>query len=499
MASGSFNSSTGVGLNLYVDWSSTINVAGNYSTVTMSTYLKHYSLYVGARSDAYVKCDGQNYTYNTSAISYDGGSGQINTTLLSSKTFTVYHNSDGTKSIKLEAGWRFSGTYSGQSIGWIKCEKTVTLDEIPRASSITSAGNITLGNACSVKWTPNSSSFKFKLKFTLGSYDSGWTSFVTPNSTNAYTYTGFTVPLSVANQLPNNTTGTMTVSLNTYNSSGTQIGSTTTKTFTVTVPSTVKPSISAFTATRVNNTVPSTWGIYVQGKSQCTLEITAAGSYSSTIKTYSIKQGSTVLSSERTFTTNVLNTTGSITYTATVTDSRGRTASTTVSITVTAYSSPSFSQVLSQRCKQNGTLYDDGTYIRAFAKFTYSAIGNNTLTAKVSFKRPEDPDDDWSSEETITTNTAKVIAGSASVDSSYQVKYRLQDQFNTVTYIDILSTAFTTMDFRMGGKGVAIGKVAEYDNLFDVGIPAKFRDGLILEDDHGNTYDVLQIIKNLVN
>ena len=260
MASGSFNSSTGVGLNLYVEWSSTTNVAGNYSTVTMKTYLKHYSLYIGARSDAYVKCDGQNHTYSTAAISY-GGSSQINTTLLSSKSFTVYHNSDGTKSITLEAGWRFSGTYSGQSISWIKCSKTVTLDNIPRSSSITSTGNITLGNACSVKWTPNSSTFKFKLRFTLGSYDSGWTSFISPNSTSAYTYTGFTIPLTVANQLPRNTTGTMTVYLATYNSSGTQIGSNASKTFTVTVPTSIKPEISAFTATRVNNEVPSSWEI----------------------------------------------------------------------------------------------------------------------------------------------------------------------------------------------------------------------------------------------
>ena len=494
MASGSFNSSTGVGLNLYVEWSSTTNVAGNYSTVTMKTYLKHYSLYVGARSDAYVKCDGQNHTYSTAAISYSGSS-QTTTTLLSSKSFTVYHNSDGTKSITLEAGWRFSGTYSGQSISWIKCSKTVTLDDIPRASSITSAGNVTLGNACSVKWTPNASTFKFKVKFTLGNYDSGWTSFITPNSTNAYTYTGFTIPLTVANQLPKNTTGTMTVYLATYNSSGTQIGSNASKTFTVTVPSTVVPSISAFTATRVNNEVPSSWGIYVQGKSQCTLAITAAGSYGSTISSYQIKQGSTVLASASSVTTAVLMTIGTITYTATVTDSRGRTATKTVSISVSAYTAPWFSQVLSQRCLQNGTVNDDGTYIRAFARFGFSEIGNNNLTATVAFKKPTD--ENWSTEVAITSGTAKVIAGSANIDSSYQVMYKLVDQFNTIQYIDVLSTAFTTMDYRKGGKAVAIGKVSEYDNLFDVGLPSKFRNGLILVDSNGNEYDVLAIIKNL--
>ena len=92
---------------------------------------------------------------------------------------------------------------------------------------------------------------------------------------------------------------------------------------------------------------------------------------------------------------------------------------------------------------------------------------------------------------------AKVIAGSASIDSSYQVMFKLVDEFNTVQYIDTLSTAYTTMDFRKGGKGIAIGKVSEYDNLFDVAFPSKFRNGLILVDSNGNEIDVLEKIKNL--
>lgn len=494
MASGSFHSNTGVHLNLYCEWSSTANVTGNYSTVTMSTYLKHYALQVHARSDSFVKCGNEKYTYNAPAIDYYGSS-EITTTLLSSKSFTVYHDADGTKSIALEAGWHFSGTYSGQSISWIKCAKTITLEDIPRTSNITSAENVYAGSPCNVKWTPNDSSFKFKIRFILGNYDSGWTSFITPNTTSAYTYTGFFIPITVADQLPKNTVGMMTVYLATYNSSGTQIGPNTSKNFTVTVPPTAIPVISAFTATRVDNSVPASWGIYVQGKSQCTLAITAAGTYGSTISSYQIKQGSAVLASTSSVTTAVLITAGEITYTATVTDSRGRTASKTVSISVSAYVAPKFTQVLSQRCLQDGTVNDDGTYIRAFAKFSFSNIGNNGLTATVAFKKLEDTD--WSEAIVISTNTAKIIAGSASVDSSYQVLYQISDMFNTIQYIDVLSTAFTTMDFRKGGKGVAIGKVAETDNLFDVGIPVKFRDGLILVDEHGNTYDVLQIIKNL--
>ncbi len=124
----------------------------------MKVYLKHYSLYVGSRSDSYVTCNGNKYTYTSSAINQSSNS-STTSTLLSSKSFTVYHNSDGSKSITLNAGWRFGGTYSGQSIGWITCSDTVTLDTIPRQSSIssvTSSVSVDGSNAGTVNISRNS-------------------------------------------------------------------------------------------------------------------------------------------------------------------------------------------------------------------------------------------------------------------------------------------------------------------------------------------------------
>ena len=136
--------------------------------------------------------------------------------------------------------------------------------------------------------------------------------------------------------------------------------------------------------------------------------------------------------------------------------------------------------------------------IKATGVFSFASCNSkNSVTAKVYFKKPEDPS--WSTGVAFSSNVPVVIAGSASIDSSYQVMYEVTDAFTTVQFVDMLSTAFTTMDFKMGGKGVAIGKVSEYDNLFDVGLPSKFHDGLVLVDEHGTEYDVLQILKNLLN
>lgn len=84
---------------------------------------------------------------------------------------------------------------------------------------------------------------------------------------------------------------------------------------------------------------------------QSTLTINGAeGSYGSTISSYSITGGG-YTSTASSFTTGSLNTSGMVTFTATVTDSRGRvSAVATVSISVVAYSPPSFASYLSQRC-----------------------------------------------------------------------------------------------------------------------------------------------------
>ena len=42
------------------------------------------------------------------------------------------------------------------------------------------------------------------------------------------------------------------------------------------------------------------------------------------------------------------------------------------------------------------------------------------------------------------------------------------DAFTTIAIQDIVSTAAVVMDFKRGGKGVAVGKVSERDNAFEV-------------------------------
>lgn len=376
--------------------------------------------------------------------------------VIASGSTTIAHNTDGTKSFSLscQAGvytYAVSVTASG----------THTLNTIPRASSV-SATNVNMGSATKITISRASSSFTHTLTYKFGSSTGTIVSKTTSTSVS------WTPAISLANQIPKAVSGSCTITCDTYSGS-TKVGSKTC-TLTLAVPATVKPTITSLGVTRVDGTVPTDWGIYVQSKSKATLTINrAAGSYGSTISSYSISGGG-FSSTESSFTTGFLTTSGTITFTAKVTDSRGRVSDAKiVSISVVAYAAPSFTDYLSQRAISDGTANDDGTYIRSIISYSYSSCGNkNTLTRSTYYKKSSAST--WiNTNNSFSSGAAFVFGGSAiSTESSYDVKYTITDAFITVTIYDTVSTAAVLMDFKAGGKGIAIGKVAEKDNTVEI-------------------------------
>lgn len=452
-SSGSITTNEKEGRSITLSWSiASQSVADNYSNISWE--LK------GSGSDTgYVMAGGFKAVINGTTVYSSSSDTRIqlrNGTVIASGTLKISHNSDGTKSFSLSCeGGVYTYAVSVSASG------THTLNTIPRASSV-SASNVTMGSATTISISRASSAFTHTLTYTFGSATG---TIVTKTSSTSVSWTP---PVSLASQIPKAVTGTCTITCATYNGS-TKIGSKTC-TLTLTVPASVKPTITSLTAERVEVDVPSSWGIYVQTKSKATLTINgAAGSYGSTISSYSITGGG-YTSTASSFTTGFLNTAGSITFTATVTDSRGRvSASATVAISVVAYSPPSFSSYLSQRCVSGGTVNDDGTYIRGLVSYAYAACsGNNTITSSVSYKKASETA--WTNANTtFSSDTAFVFGGgNISTETSYDIRYTLADAFISVSIQDIVSTAAVVMDFKKGGKGVAVGKVSEVDNAFEV-------------------------------
>jgi hypothetical protein len=354
-----------------------------------------------------------------------------------------------------------AATLSGTYYSSITASATITLDSIPRASSVSMATG-TMGSASTITITRASSAFTHTLAYSFGAYSA------TIVSQTSETSVSWTPPLILANQVPNATSGTGTLTCTTYNGS-TAIGS---KSITITlkVPTSVVPTISSLTATRVDGAVPSSWGIYVQTKSKATLTINgAAGIYGSTIASYSITGGG-FSGTASSLTTGYLNTSGTITFTATVTDSRGRTsAAATVSISVVAYSPPSFTSYSSQRCNSSGTITNDGTYVKGTVRYTYYTCSSKNSVTRSTYYRKSGTTTWTNASKSFSSGTAFTFGGgNISAETTYEIKYQLEDTFTTVIVTDTVSTAAVVMDFLSGGKGVAIGKVAETQNCFEV-------------------------------
>lgn len=469
-----------------LNWTATQSVANNTSTISWNIKVSTTSStgYVVV-SEIRAKINGTEVYYR----SHDNHTNGYNGTQIASGTTTVDHNSDGTKSVamSIEAGiYQWAINKSGSN--------TFTLDTIARASSITTATNKTLGNACSITWTPASSSFTYKLKFSLGNW-SYTTGTISPNSTSAYTYTGYTLPLAVANQLPSATTGTMTAYLYTYNGS-TQIGSTASKTFTVTVPSTVIPTLSNVSATIVNdNSVINGWGVAVAGYTKVRVSASASGSYSSTISSFTISGGysTTQTGTSLSYTGAVISSSGSKTFTVTAKDSRSRSSSssTTSAITFYAYSKPTVSSFTVARSSSNAKK------VVVKADWTFSSVNSkNAATATLYYKKSSNTS--WTTYGTIAKNTNVTLTNDFDETSSYNFKVVVTDSLsNSAQEEGFVSTIEVTMDFRAGGKGLGIGKIAETDNL-EIAFDTIFMGNVYIQNDDGTKTSLADYIKSLI-
>ena len=432
-------------------YSYTQNVSKNQSTVTMTLYVHRdsYGPSWNTHCDAYIQLDG------SKVMTYDG-SFNIGTSWVkigSTVSKTVTHNADGTKTISLKGFFDSLGLTS--KLDDLTVSGNVTLKTIPRASSFSlSASTVTAGStSMTVNITRASSSFTHTVQWKLGSH--------TKSTTGVGTSASYTIPESWLDAIPNSTSGTGTVTVTTYNGS-TKIGSTS-KSFTVKAASDVVPSFTGIAFTRVDGDVPADWGIYVRTKSKVTAKITgAAGVYGSTIKNYSISGGG-YSGTGSSLTTGFLNTAGTVTFTAKITDSRGRTATKTASITVTDYAPPVLSSVAGFRCDSAGTEQDDGNYISLTANFSGSVLdGKNPVTGEYRYKVEGG---DWSGFSPLVSGEPAVFA--ATGDATFTVQVQVSDTFSNFTQNIVVNSIRFIMDFKAGGTGVSFGKAAEYDDILE--------------------------------
>lgn len=466
-ASGTITQAIRTGYQLRISWSvGSQSVANNTSSVTAKVQLvstgSSYTINSSASKSGSLTINGTKYSFTfTAALSGN----QVKT--IYTKTVTVAHNADGTKTCSFSATAGINVTLSGTYYGNVTASGSGTFDTIARAStisSVTSSVAINGTNAVTVNITRASSSFTHTVVFSFGSYSK--------TTTGVGTSTSYAIPTSWMGAMPSATSGTAKVTVTTY-SGNTKIGSAVSKSFTLTVPSTVVPTISGVTIAEAEAGLAAQFGAYVQGKSKLSVKITAAGVYSSTIKSYKTTiQGANFTAAS--FTSGVLSKSGTSTITITVTDSRGRTASTTRSLTVVAYAAPKIVSFQGYRCLADGTENYEGTYVSAQINFSISPVGNkNTAAYTLEYKlQTASTWTNLTSGSVYALNTSLVSAsGPFGVDNSFDIRLSVTDYFGTVRSTFEIPTAFTLLDFNKSGRGIAFGKVSELSEGMEIDLP----------------------------
>lgn len=406
--------------------------------------------------------DGTSYTFRST---FNTGHTTSGSQTIFTKTVDVSHNSDGAKTLSCSASY---STYV--SSGTVSCSGSKTLTTIPRKSTLTVA-NGTLDTAQTLTVTRKATSFTHTIVAKCGSAS---TTICTKSTSTSI---GFTPPISWASQ---NTTGTsvsVTYTITTYNGS-TSIGSNS-YTKTCSIPSSVKPSCSLTVTDAMG--YADTYGGYLKGFSKFKVVVTATTSHGSAIATYkTTANGATYTASS--FTTGTLASHGTLTVSATVTDKRNRSGSTSKSLTVLDYAAPKIASLSVHRCDTDGTNNDQGEYVKVVFSGTVTSL-NSKNSAKYVLKYKKTTDSSYTSV-TLTnyadsysvSNATYIFA--AETGSSYDVQIAITDDLKTTTRNTSASTAFTLMHFSAGGTGVGIGKVSEAENLLDIGIPVRFREGI---------------------
>lgn len=249
-------------------------------------------------------------------------------------------------------------------------------------------------------------------------------------------------------------------------------------TFTVTADGGMKPVLSAgFVSLAPYNTGTGAENLtnpgYVKGYSKVqavfdTAKIThaagaSAAAYAITVQGVSTSgSGTTVLSS------NKVTSSGTLTITCTVTDSRGRSTSGTETISVSDYSNPAIASLNCYRCDYSGQEDENDPYMAVTPACTFTPLADNAITIEIFVK----PTGGSYASCGATPNTQrKIIGGSFLADTSYYVKVTVTDTVGNSAYTE-MSMPRRSWDFHIrhtaNGAGAAFGKVTEHDRTLQL-------------------------------
>ncbi|MBQ2350421.1 MAG: hypothetical protein II393_04080 [Cytophagales bacterium] len=466
------------------------NSSTNKSNITVTATFKMtsggYSGYSTPRVEIWWY-DNNGYTTITRKAYTNAGTLARNNSVKATATFDVEHKADGTLSGYARANWVWDGggTYCPPSgnVSTSSTALTTILRGITEISNITDSTNY-INGTFTVTANPQASGKYYKIEWYIYNQNNSKYTICTDNlgtfATGSRTIQTKTFTSAQLTNIYANSTNTAKPKLyavvHTYDDSGyaTEIMSTEAKTIDVYLPESIKPTGS----TTITDTVTKPSGLtdYVRGISKPSFAISITNNNGATISSCTIKLNGSQIKSWDTASTsytyahtdvlpNVTNP-----YEIEATDTRGRKYTASGNITALDYSAPIVDITSAERNSTTNTTIDlkiNGTITALNNKNAKSFIIEKKLNTATT----------WDSVTTLTNYTYTDYAYSipnCSADNIYNIRIRAVDSFGNSSDNATVGTSFSLIDFKQGGKGLAFGKAATTDNLFECDLDAQF-------------------------
>ena len=450
-------------------WETDVNIANNTSIVHVASYMGRNSTnsYFGGNAYITTRADGQwrervfkNYAYPTYV-----NVGQW--LLMHEEAFTITHDADGSKTITV--GSQMDDAEFNP--GWTNVQGTFTLTTIPRTSKPSFPSKGTLESNLTFNTNRASSSFTHKLIICRGT--TVYQTISNQGATISWTPSLDTYARLITGNPPS---GNFQMICETYNGS-TKIGQES-ATISLTVPnnSSTKPSLSLRVEEAVSEVASKNLGFFVKNKSKVKAILSASGKYSASISSYSTSvNGITYGGSQPT--SNPLTSTGNLTVSSTVKDSRGFTNSASQTIKVVDYFNPTISGLDIIRVDENGNPSDEGQSIKFYCTYKFAPLENKNQRSFLLFYKVKGSSGDWtplqlspgpatqSEMYDYTYNGSQIVEA---IDFSPEITYEFyvlaEDLFGKTETTFTLKTAFDIINVSESGQSIAFGKISSATN-----------------------------------
>lgn len=444
MATISFNGDIGTpskGFNLKIDVIYSQDIATNKTTITSAKgYVKRnnstYYPYNTTSSAVFtVKNTGGSQLYSTTRNpKYDLGSNGYKSVLDISPNAEISHSADGKKTIVITFSFdgKLSSYYPNGSIS-----RTIELPTIPRTSSVTCAdGNI--GSATTININRASSTFTHTLEYNF----LGLTGTIATKTAN--TSIGWTIPTSFYSKIPNANSGKGTITCSTY--SGNTLIGTSTCTFNAFVVNS-NPTISGTVEDTNTSAIQATGNKnkLIRYISNAKVVITATAKNSATISSVKVINGSQT----KTTATSTINSVDSGTFNLSCIDSRGLSASATVSKTLVEYIKPVITGVILNRPSTTSNIINASVQGLCYN----GSFGVKTNGFELKWRYKKSTDTSWGNYTTVTatrTGNNFSFSGELGTDFSYTESYNfefvLSDYFMSNTYSTTVTRGLPIID-----------------------------------------------------